>query len=169
MHRDDEIHPLPVDPDLDPDDPAEPGPTHVRTIRPTRRSREHRTLVAVAAGGYLGTLGRYLATQTWPTPSGGFPATTFAINTSGAFLIAVILATLLTRHPTNRWLRPFLCTGVIGGWTTMSALAVDLVLLSEEGHATVAVTYAVATLVAGVFAAWLGVAIARRVTRPVSC
>jgi CrcB protein len=169
MHHDDESHLLPVDPDLDPLDPAEPANTHVRTVSPIRRSRDHRTLIAVAAGGYLGTLGRYLATQSWPTPAGGFPATTFAINTSGAFLIGLVLATLLARHPTNPWLRPFLCTGVLGGWTTMSALAVDLVVLTDDAQTTVAIAYAAATLTLGVLAAWLGIATARRITKPMPC
>lgn len=169
MHRDDDTAPLPVDPDLAPEDPAEPSEAHVRALHPIRRSRDHGVLLATMAGGYLGTAARFLATEAWSASEGAFPATTFAINTSGAFLLGLTLATLLARHPTNRLLRPFLCTGVLGGWTTMSALAVDLVTLTDDGHAVVAVAYATATVAAGLASAWFGITAARRLTSRVPC
>jgi CrcB protein len=60
-----------------------------------------------------------------------------------------------------RFVRPFLCVGVLGAWTTMSTFAVEEDLLIKDGHAAIAVLYVLATLVFGVVATWVGVEVAR--------
>src|SRR5205807_5473442 len=87
---------LPIDPDLAPADPAEPSPTHRPTVH-VHRSRELDVLVAIAAGGCLGALGRYELGLAWPTPPGHVPWATFTINSSGAFLLGLVLTLLLER------------------------------------------------------------------------
>ncbi len=119
-------------------------------------------LLAVFVGGALGTLARYVLDTAFTTSSGHFPTTTLAINLSGSFAIglAVPLAEMATpRFPSAR---PFFVVGVLGGWTTYSALAVDAVLLGKDGHLALSMTYLAATLVGGVALATLGSAVARR-------
>jgi len=100
--------------------------------------------------------------QAFPTASGAFPWTTFSINTSGAFLLGLVLTVILERHPqTPRFVRPLTCVGFLGAWTTMSTLALESDLLAKDGHVLVSVSCVVATLVAGVTAAALGLAIGR--------
>ena len=152
---------LPVDPDLAPDDPGEPAPDH-HPIPHVHRARQYDVLLAIGSGGFLGALGRYELELAWPTASGHIPWATFTINTSGAFLLGLILTLLLERgHPTP-YLRPFLCVGVLGAWTTMSTFAVETDLLTKDGHVGAAVGYVLATVAVGLAVAWLGSASARR-------
>lgn len=152
---------LPIDPDLDPDDPRVPSPAH----RPHAVGRPRRGPVVVAAifaGGFLGTLGRYGVAQAWPAGPGHFPAATFVINTSGAFLLGLLLTVLLERFPHRMaTLRPFLATGLLGGWTTYSTLAVESVTLAKGGHVAQGAGYVAITLVCGVTAAAFGIGAGR--------
>ena len=72
----------------------------------------------------------------------------------------VVLA--FDRWPRSRYLRPFLGVGVLGGFTTLSAYALDVRTLVADDRPVLAAAYLLATLVAGLFAAWLGMAAARR-------
>lgn len=151
---------LPIDPDLAPDDPGEPSPTHKPTVH-VHRARQVDVLLAVGAGGFLGALGRYELGLAWPTPPGHFPWTTFTINVSGAFVLGFVLTLLLEGVWSTRYLRPFFCVGVLGAWTTMSTFAVEGDLLIKDGHAATAVAYVAATVVVGLAATLVGVALAR--------
>ena len=151
---------LPIDPDLAPDDPGEPAATHRPAVH-VHRSRQRDVVSAVAAGGFIGALGRYELGLAWPTAAGHFPWTTFTINVSGAFLLGLILTTLLERVGGARYLRPFFCVGVLGAWTTMSTFAVEEDLLIRDGHIGIALAYVLSTLVVGVMATWAGVTLAR--------
>jgi fluoride exporter len=155
---------LPIDPDLDPDDPGEPSPAH-RPAPQTRARRLHpATLAAIGMGGFVGACGRYELTVAWPSSPQAFPAATLVINTSGAFLLGLILTALVEhlRAPRLReHLRHFACVGVLGSWTTMSALAVDTDALVRNGHAWAAAAYIGATMVAGLVAVSIGIAIGR--------
>jgi fluoride exporter len=141
-----------VDPNdlVDPDAPL-PGPL-----------LDPRGLAAVAGGGFLGTLARYGVDKGWAARPGGFPLATFAINVTGALAIAVLLVVILERRQVNRYLRPFLATGILGGWTTMSTLTVDTSTLARHGHLIVAAAYLGATLVASLAGATAGATLARR-------
>ncbi len=153
--------PLPIDPDLAPDDPSAPAPTH-RPAAVGIHRRDPRILGWIALGGFLGTLARYGVALAFPTASGGFPWATFAINTSGAFLLGVILTTILERwHRAPPYVRPLTCVGFLGAWTTMSTFALEADVLVKDGHVLVATAYLITTLFAGMAAAALGIAIGR--------
>ena len=128
---------LPIDPDLAPDDAGSPSPAHLAHAPHGRRARPG-VLVAIAAGGFAGTLARYEVELAWPAGPGQFPAATFAINTSGAFLLGLFLAAAVERRRPGPHLRPFVATGLLGGWTTYSTLAVEAVTLSKGGHSPTA-------------------------------
>ena len=68
---------------------------------------------------------------------------------------------LLERFPPTRYLRPFLATGILGAYTTMSTYTVETALLIKDGHAATAVLYGVGSLVAGVFLAYAGIVAGR--------
>jgi fluoride exporter len=132
---------------------------HIDRVRPRPD-----VLVAVVAGGFLGTIGRYQVALAWPSSPGHFPAAIFTINTSGAFAIGLLNTLIVARRPHDRYLRPFGSVGVLGGWTTMSTLAVDTDLLLR-GHAyAAAAAYVTATLFAGLAATSLGIRLARSLT-----
>jgi CrcB protein len=152
---------LPVDPDLDPADPAALGPDHHRAAAPVHRGHPA-ALLAVAAGGFLGALARYELQRTWPVPAGTFPSSTFVINTSGSFLLGLLLAFLgRARSPRWRFVRLFAGVGLLGAWTTMSTVAVEADTLVRVGDAALALAYLLASVAAGVAAAALGTVLGR--------
>lgn len=127
----------------------------------TRRRTPVATLAAVAAGGATGAIARYGVARSLPTAGGHFPWSTFLVNVTGSFLLAVLLTLIVERLPRGRIARPLLGTGVIGAYTTFSTFAVDAVLLVRNGHAATAALYVVVTMTAGLAAATAGVAAVR--------
>jgi fluoride exporter len=122
--------------------------------------------VAAALGGALGALARWAVGEALPSPAGSWPTATLLVNLTGCLLIGVLLAVLLARAPTHPWLRPFLATGVLGGYTTYSTFAVDTVHLAEAGAWAAAVGYVLVSVAGGVLAVaaglWAGRAVAGR-------
>jgi CrcB protein len=154
-----------IDPDLaDDDQPARriapPQPAGAGARWPS----VHWPVVAVIAlGGFAGGLTRYAIDHSWATTTGSFPWATFAINTSGAFALALLLAIAIEHFPTNRYLRPLLGTGFCGAYTTFSSVAVDTDRLSAHGHAGLAAVYVLANLFAGLSATLAGITLGRSV------
>lgn len=122
-----------------------------------------REVLAVAAGGALGALGRYGVGVAAVAVGIDSPWATLAVNVVGCLLMGLLVAAVLedprrTRHAL--W-RPFLGVGVLGGFTTFSAFAGDAVLLAEAGHGVISASYVVVTVVAGLAALRLGIFLAR--------
>jgi CrcB protein len=118
-------------------------------------------LAAAAAGGVIGSLARYGLTESVPIGD-GFPWTVLAINVAGSALLALLPALAAVRR--TPWLGVFLGTGVMGGFTTMSAASVETVALLDRGQDLTAVLYAGGTLAAALLAVQLaGRLVARRV------
>lgn len=115
----------------------------------------------VAAGGALGAAARFLAGERWPTAAGTFPLTTTAINVIGCAAIGVLMVAVTERWPHRRLVRPFLGTGLLGGFTTFSTYTVDVHHLSADGQPARAALYLIATPALALLAAALG----SRVTR----
>jgi len=109
-------------------------------------------LGAAAAGGVLGSLARYSLTSWFPVTD-GFPWTVFWINVVGSALLAALPALGVVRR--TAWLAVFLGTGVLGGFTTMSAASAETVALLERGDDLLAFAYAGGTLLAAVTAVLL--------------
>ncbi|MEP6599861.1 MAG: CrcB family protein, partial [Actinomycetota bacterium] len=86
-------------------------------------------LLAVSAGGLLGAEARYAVGEAWPHSGSQFPWSTVVVNASGSLLIGVLLVLLLELTSPHRLARPFLGTGVLGGYTTFSTFSVDVVTL----------------------------------------
>ncbi|MFD9462514.1 fluoride efflux transporter CrcB [Streptomyces sp. NPDC060027] len=116
----------------------------------------------VSLGGAVGATARYGAGQLWPTQTGTFPWTTFAINVVGCAVIGVFMVLITDAWPAHRLVRPFFGTGVLGGFTTFSTYAVDIRTLVGAGHPGTGLGYLAATLCAALAAVWLGTTAARR-------
>jgi CrcB protein len=115
-----------------------------------------RTLLAVAVGGVVGT-GLRLGADTLLSHAGdALPWSTLLVNVVGAFLLGVLVARVWPAAP--EWLRAGLGAGLLGSFTTFSAIAVAMI---ELPLATAAV-YLVLTLVLGLAAALLGLRLGRR-------
>jgi CrcB protein len=109
-------------------------------------------LVAASAGGIVGALARWALTDAFPVGD-GFPATVFWINVAGSALLAALPAFAVVRR--TPWLAVFLGTGVLGGFTTMSAASEQTVVLLESDRVGTAIAYAGGTLAAALAAVWL--------------
>ncbi|WP_312875763.1 CrcB family protein [Arthrobacter terrae] len=81
--------------------------------------------------GAVGTLVRYALTTVIPAP-GGWPLTTLLVRLAGAFLLGLLLESLVRRGIDAgklRILRLLVGTGFMGAFTTNSSLAVDVTML----------------------------------------
>jgi CrcB protein len=118
-------------------------------------------LLVIAIGGVIGSLGRYgiaLATASWG--ESGWPWETLIVNVVGSLAIGIV-ATVLAQRTAPEWVRPFVITGILGGFTTFSAFALQTGLLLDHGRALMALSYVLATLVLGLLAVRVGIALAR--------
>ena len=71
---------------------------------------------------------------------------------------------LAGRSPEPAWARPLLGVGVLGGYTTYSAFAVEVVVLADAGALVTALGYVLASVLGGVLAVAAGVRAVRRGT-----
>lgn len=118
-------------------------------------------LLAVGAGGAIGSVARYEIGLAFPAGAGGFPWATWLVNVSGALVLGLLVTLVVERWAPTRYVRPFAGAGVCGGYTTWSTFMAETVLLTRDRHAVLAAVYVVATLVAGFGATVVGVRLAR--------
>jgi CrcB protein len=118
-----------------------------------------RELTAIFAGGMLGALARVALSEAFPHARDAWPWTTFAVNLAGAAL----LGWTVTRLPPASYRRPFLGIGVCGALTTFSTLQLELLRMLDgpDPARPLALAYAAASLVGGLAAVRLGIALAR--------
>ena len=152
---------LPIDPDLD--DGNLVGPGTVATAPPRQVSPD--VVAMIALGGAIGTLARAALGQAFPKPAPDFPATTLVINLVGAFALSVVFITLIERFGPAERLRPFLTTGVIGGFTTFSTYMVEILELVRTDRVAFAAIYLLITVFGGLAATFAGIAVAHRLVR----
>lgn len=157
---------LPIDPDVDPAEDSRHrqshGPFDERRARGWPRLYPA-ILGAVFVGGVVGGLARYQVTQVWPAGSGEFPWATFAINNTGAFLLALLLVLVIEVFPPTTYVRPLVGTGFCGAYTTFSSIVVTADQLIAHGNVPLAVTYVLASAVAGLASASLGLVCGRAI------
>jgi len=118
-----------------------------------------RTLFALAAvGAVIGSSARYGISLLIPhTDSADIPYATLTVNIVGAFVIGICASLAGVMQSETR--RTFWVTGVLGGFTTFSAFAVETVQLAA--HPLQAVIYIVATFIGALVATHIGTKIVR--------
>ncbi len=152
----DAVHDLPVDPDA-----VEPAPRPDRRRAPGVLRGRWDILLVIAAGGALGSVGRWAVSTAVPHDADGVPWATWVENVTGAFVLGALMVLILDAWPPNRYLRPFLGVGVLGGYTTFSTYMLDTRTLLAEGQVPIALGYLFGTLLTGLFAVWAGIGAAR--------
>jgi CrcB protein len=124
--------------------------------------QQYLAILAVAAGGAIGSVSRYLFSNWFLQIVGpGFPWGTFTINVTGAFIIGVVLQTAAGQPDFSPYLRLFLATGILGGYTTFSTFAYESYNLGSTNRVVEALLYVGGSVVLGIAAAILGVLSAR--------
>jgi CrcB protein len=117
-------------------------------------------LAAVFVGGLIGTGLRLGIDALLPHSDDGFPWSTLLINVAGSFALGMLVARVWPLAP--EWLRLGLGTGLLGSFTTFSAVIASAVLLTGTGQPLIALLYTVTTLGLGIGAAFLGLRIGHR-------
>ena len=121
-----------------------------------------RQILLVAIGGAIGSVARHLVGVASLRLFGpAFPFGTLIVNLVGAFVMGVFVEILARRFGASADLRLLIATGVLGGFTTFSSFALDAAVLWERGEVFSSFVYVAATLVLGLAALFLGLALAR--------
>ena len=108
--------------------------------------------VLIGAGGFIGTVLRYLI-GCIPVKGGSpFPWKTLLINVAGAFLIGIVTALAAKNRSLSPHLVLMLKVGVCGGFTTFSTFAYENAGLIRNGQWTFAVLYIMLSIVPGILA-----------------
>ncbi|MEJ0084294.1 MAG: CrcB family protein [Pseudomonadota bacterium] len=110
----------------------------------------------VGLGGALGSIARYGAYRLWPVAPGGWPVATLTVNVLGSFAIGLLYIYITARGGSPDNARLFWMTGVLGGFTTYSAFALESALL---GFSATGAVYMAATVGGCLVAAVLGMKI----------
>jgi CrcB protein len=147
------------------DDQAYPDRDVFRARAARRHGGQLGVLAMIALGGGLGSVTRYLVERAIPGHAGHFPWATFLINLSGCFALGLLMVLILDVWPPRRYVRPFLCIGFLGGYTTFSTFAVEIRDLAGRGAWTMADAYALNSVVGGLAAVWCGITLARLIAR----
>ena len=115
-------------------------------------------LFLVGAGGFLGSVLRYLASGAVQSAARyvHFPWGTLVVNATGCLLIGFLTGLAEARGVFSLEQRLFLITGFLGGFTTFSAYGYETYFLVRVGETALAVANACGQVVLGLAAVWAG-------------
>lgn len=121
-----------------------------------------RFLLIIGAGGFLGTIARYLMQQavTRLLPI-AFPYGTLAVNIVGCFLIGIFYAWGDRTEGISPEMRFFLTTGFCGGFTTFSAFSYESYQLMQQQQYVSLGLYVGLSVVLGILATFAAIALMR--------
>ncbi len=116
-----------------------------------------KTILVIGAGGALGSMLRHLlntAIAGWVR--GPFPWGILAVNVLGCFAMGALVALFAGAWNVSQEARAFLTVGVLGGFTTFSAFALDTMGLWTVGDSKAALAYVSASVVLSIGGAFFG-------------
>lgn len=121
-----------------------------------------RLILAVSAGGVIGTLLRF-AVSSWVNTHlpKYFPLATLTVNLIGCLLIGYLYGLFIGRPELPAELRSGLILGFLGAFTTFSSFSLDTLRLLENGAAGVALGYISLSVLGGLLATWAGLGLAK--------
>lgn len=116
-------------------------------------------IAVVAVGGVVGALARASISSVVPHhDSAAWPWATFVTNLLGCLVLGIVLDWVDNRHTAwktvhprrSRLMRPFLASGVLGGFTTFSTFSVETFGMLRAHAVGPGVGYAVSSVLLGV-------------------
>lgn len=115
-------------------------------------------LIVVAIGGAAGAVVRFLvSTGIYQWLGRDFPYGTLVVNVVGSFLMGLLTEGLiLQRISIGVEYRAAILVGFIGAFTTFSTFSLETFYLLEQGNITKALTNITLSVLACLFAVWLG-------------
>ena len=124
-----------------------------------------RAWLAVSAGGLVGSELRYGLALAFPDQPASLPWATLWINVAGSFVLAALTTAWMARPRTAFWLRAGLGPGLLGSFTTFSAVVFAVDQLARAGQHPLWIAYLALSLLLGLAAAAAGWRLGKRLTR----
>jgi CrcB protein len=122
-------------------------------------------IIAVAIGGAIGSVARYLVGVCSGKLFGvAFPWGTLIINIAGSFLIGVFVESFALKWDLPQVARVFLTVGICGGFTTFSTFSLDSYLMMDRGELWPAFAYMVGSVVLSVAGLFAGLQMVRAIS-----
>jgi CrcB protein len=121
------------------------------------------TVILVGAGGFLGSVARYLV-GLWIRSMLGdswIPFGTLTVNVVGCLLIGLIAGLAGSRQFLGEGTRALIFIGLLGGFTTFSAFGYETVVMVRDGHMLAAAANVGLQISLGLTAVWIGFAVSR--------
>ncbi|NTV05573.1 MAG: fluoride efflux transporter CrcB [Chlorobiaceae bacterium] len=118
-------------------------------------------LMLVGAGGFLGSVARYMVTLLFSPLAPGFPFATLTVNILGSFLIGLLSELAVSTTMVSPAARLFLVTGFCGGFTTFSAYMFENAALLKEGQLFYTGIYLAGSIAGGFVALYSGMFFAK--------
>ena len=127
-----------------------------------------KAILAVAAGGACGAVGRYMVMVGATRLLGlHFPFGTLIVNIVGSFLLGMLAEGLALAWTVSPETRLFLVVGFLGAFTTFSTFSLDVVSLYQRGQVLLAAVYLLSSVVLSVGALFAGLRAMRQILGPV--
>ncbi len=115
--------------------------------------------IAVGLGGALGAMARHgVGVVALRALGPNFPWGTLTVNVAGGLAMGLFIAWLTAREPHSALLRSFVAAGLLGGFTTFSAFALEAVTLWRDRSAGFAALYVLASVLLSIGALMAGMA-----------
>lgn len=120
-------------------------------------------IMLVGAGGFIGSAMRFVVSSTVQrlVAPGLMPYGTLAVNVIGCLAIGLLAGIAESRQMLEPAQRLFLMAGILGGFTTFSAFALETFALVQDGTWVRAVANILAQLILGLGACVAGYALGR--------
>jgi fluoride exporter len=119
----------------------------------------------VFIGGGIGALMRFiLSLLINSNTSSSFPYPTLCVNLMGCFMAGMIAQYLMLKYPDNLQLKYLLITGILGGFTTFSAFALENMAMIERQQFMQAFIYTSFSVIGGLALAIIGSAFTKYIT-----
>lgn len=100
----------------------------------------------VGAGGFIGSILRYLLSLVGQRFSFTFPHGTLWANLLGCLALGIVTALATETEALSPTTRLFLATGICGGFTTMSTFTYETFQFAQDSEYLYAVVYCAATI-----------------------
>ena len=117
-------------------------------------------ILAIFIGGGIGAVLRYIAGMLCGFKLHQMPIATFSVNIIACFIIGICFTIFQTKTNIPPHIKLALTCGFCGGLSTLSALALEVILIQETLPIT-AIVYATLTIVLSVIAVFLGMWVGR--------
>lgn len=117
--------------------------------------------LTIGLGGALGAIVRVALAAFLPATIMGIPTYIMSVNIIGCGIMGILTELMALRWSASEGMRYFLVSGVLGGFTTFSAFALEFGLLFEKHFYLSSLLYAALSFILSLSAFFIGLKIVR--------